>query len=282
MKKFINCNGNLVDLSEPSVMGILNITPDSFYDGGKYKTENFILNRVEQIINEGAKFVDIGAFSSRPGADKVEQSEELKRLNFALKIIKKKFNDIIISVDTFNSDIAKAVVKDYEVSIINDISGGNLDNKMFETIAELNIPYIIMHMQGNPKTMQTNPIYENITKEIIQFFSKKIELAKQLGIKDLIIDPGFGFGKTQEQNYELLINLDKFSIFELPLIVGLSRKSMIYKLLNTNPENALTGTIALNFLALQKGIKIIRVHDVKEAVETIKIYETITKINNTQ
>ena len=256
-------------------MGILNITPDSFYDGGKYISDKKIIERAEQILSEGAKIIDIGAYSSRPGASHVPEKEELDRLQPVLSIIRKKFPEAIISVDTFRSNIAEIVVKDYEASIINDISGGNYDPEMFKTISELNVPYIIMHIKGIPENMQTNPQYEDLIKEILMFFAEKIEKAKLIGINDIIIDPGFGFGKTLEHNYELMKHLDKFKILDLPILVGISRKSMIYNLFNSTPDNALTGTIALNAFALQKGADILRVHDVKEAIETIKIVEML-------
>lgn len=269
--KTINCKGFLLDLSKPVVMGILNITPDSFYDGGKYFEKNKALKRAEKIISEGGKIIDIGAYSSRPGAENISQKEELRRLIPVLKIVKNKLPKAIISVDTFRPEIAKIVVNDYEVAIINDISGGNPAEKMLETISQLNVPYILMHTKGTPKTMQNNPNYKNLLTEILTFFAKKIQQAKLLGINDLIIDLGFGFGKTIEHNFELLENLEKFKIFDLPLLVGISRKSMIYKKLNVNSEKSLAGTIALNTKALIKGADILRVHDVKEAVQTITL-----------
>ena len=281
-KLTINCRGELIDLSIPKVMGILNITPDSFYDGGKHKTEKDITNQVEKMITDGCDMIDIGAYSSRPGADHVSETEELNRLISVLKVLRKKFSKLIISVDTFRSHIAKTVVKDFDVDIINDISAGDLDPKMFETITELNVPYIMMHMQGTPDTMQQNPHYENVVKEIMMYFSEKIHQLKLLGINDVIIDPGFGFGKTVEHNYQLLKNLSDFKIFELPILVGVSRKSMICKVLEVDPENALNGTSVINTLSLLGGANILRVHDVKEAKQTISLFNKFThaKVDN--
>lgn len=274
----INCNGKLLDLSSPVVAGILNITPDSFYDEGKYFDENHILKRTEEIINEGAAVIDIGACSSRPGADHVSEEEELKRLIPALKLIRNKFADVIISADTFRSTIAEYVVKEFNVDIINDISGGNFDDKMLETIAKLQVPYVLMHMKGTPQNMQNDPVYDDLLKEILMFFAEKNQRAKQLGINDLIIDPGFGFGKTTDHNYELLKNLDKFKILDRPILIGISRKSMVFKLLNEIPENVLPGTIALNMAALENGANIIRVHDVKEAVQTVAVFNKLNSV----
>jgi dihydropteroate synthase len=281
-KLTINCKGELLDLTYPKVMGIINITPDSFYDGGKYISEESLMLRVNKMIYDGCDIFDIGAYSSRPGALEVTEKDELQRLSYALSIIRNKFPDIIISVDTFRSKIAKAVVEDFNVDIINDISAGDLDAGMFETIAELNVPYIIMHMQGIPENMQNNPQYKNIVKDMSMYFSKKVDQLKLLGVNDVIIDPGFGFGKTIDHNYQLLKHLDDFKIFELPILVGLSRKSMLCKVLGIEPENALNATSVANTLALDRGANILRVHDVKEAVETIKIYETFTtaKVDN--
>lgn len=268
----INCRGKLLNLSEPKIAGILNITPDSFYDGGKYSSEKEILNRIKQLVNEGADIIDIGAFSSRPGAKLISENEEKKRLKSALENIRKHYPDIILSVDTYRSEIAKFVVNNFEADIINDISGGNFDDKMFETIADLNVPYIVMHIQGTPESMQKNPEYNDVVKDLLKYFSEKIEFAKKIGINDLIIDPGFGFGKTIEQNYRLLNKLELFQITERPIMVGLSRKSMIFKLSNETPEKALPGTLALNMIALQKGANILRVHDVKETKQIIRVY----------
>jgi len=275
IKKTINCRGKLINLDKPVVMGILNLTPDSFYDGNFYNSPEKIHKRIKKIIDEGADIIDLGAYSSRPGAEHIPEKEELKRLIPTLEIILKHFPDTIVSVDTFRSEIAKIVVKNFGVSIINDISGGSLDDKMFESIASLNIPYIMMHMQGSPQTMQSHTNYKDILSEIIQYFTDKIDALKSIGIKDVIIDPGFGFSKTLEQNYELLRKLELLKVLELPVLVGVSRKSMIYKHLNISPDEALNGTSVVHTVALQKGANILRVHDVKEAVQTIKLFSLI-------
>ncbi len=271
----INCNGYLLDLSVPKIAGILNITPDSFYDGGNYVSEDAIKIKTKELIEEGADIIDIGAFSSRPGAKLISELQEKKRLQSALEIVRKYFPNIILSVDTYRSEIARFVIKEFDVSIINDISGGNFDDKMFETIAEFQVPYIVMHMQGNPGTMQKKPQYNDVVKDLLKFFSKKTESAKKYGINDLIIDPGFGFGKTPEHNYRLLNKLDLFNIFERPILVGLSRKSMIYKLNDETPDDALPGTLALSMIALQKGTNILRVHDVKETLQVISVFKKL-------
>jgi len=276
--KTINCKGKLIDLSKPLVAGILNVTPDSFYDGGKYTNFENIKSRVKQIIYEGANIIDIGAYSSRPGAKHISEKEELQRLIPVLEMMLKYFPETIISVDTFRSKIAKTVVDNYGVAIINDISAGNYDAKMFETIADLNVPYIIMHMQGVPQNMQQNPHYDDIIKEILMFFAKKLEIAKQIGINDIIIDPGFGFGKTIEHNYQILNELEKFKILDCPVLVGISRKSMIYKLLDKKPEDVLPATLALSMTALEKGTSILRVHDVKETVQILKVFNKLKSI----
>ena len=268
---YINANGQLMDLSEPQVMGILNVTPDSFYAGSRGVTESYIIERLHQILDEGASIVDIGAYSSRPGAQEVSVEEEMERLRTGLELIRKHRPDAIVSVDTFRADVAKMCVEEYGVAIINDISAGQMDKEMFTTIARLGIPYIIMHMKGTPQTMQNNPQYDHFLKEIFYYFSEKVQKLRDLGVKDIIIDPGFGFAKTLEHNYELMNHLEEFSLFELPLLVGVSRKSMIYKLLGTTPEEALNGTTSLNTIALLKGANILRVHDVKEAVEAVRI-----------
>ena len=270
---FINVNGRLMDLSEPQVMGILNVTPDSFYAGSRAETEKDIIRRLHQITDEGASIIDIGAYSSRPNAEDVGIEEEMSRLRTGLELIKKHQPDAIISVDTFRADVAKMCVEEYGAAIVNDISAGLLDKEMFPTIARLGIPYIIMHMKGTPKDMQAAPHYDNLLKEIFYYFSEKVQKLRNLGVKDIIIDPGFGFGKTLEHNYELMNHLEEFRLFEVPLLVGVSRKSMIYKLLEINPEEALNGTTTLNTIALLKGANILRVHDVKVAMETIKIVQ---------
>ncbi len=271
----INCRGKLIELSEPKIAGILNITPDSFYDGGKYFSENSVKNRTEQLVTEGADIIDIGAFSSRPGAELISEKEEQKRLQFALNIIRKLYPDMILSVDTYRSEIAKFAVNNFNVDIINDISAGTFDAEMFDTIAKLNVPYIILHMQGTPGNMQKKPQYKDVVKDLLKYFSEKIERAKKTGINDLIIDPGFGFGKTIEHNYQILGKMELFQFAERPILVGLSRKSMIYTLNNETPDDALPGTLALNMTALQKGANILRVHDIKETKQVIEVYKKI-------
>ena len=270
---YINVNGRLMDLSEPQVMGILNVTPDSFYAGSRSETEKDIVHRLHQIIDEGASIIDIGGYSSRPNAEHISAEEEMNRLRNGLEIIRKHHPDAVVSVDTFRADVAKMCVEEYGAAIINDISAGQMDEAMFPTIAQLGVPYIIMHMKGTPQDMQVCPKYDHFLKEIFYYFSEKVQKLRDLGVKDIIIDPGFGFAKTLEHNYELMNHLEEFSLFELPLLVGVSRKSMIYKLLGNTPEEALNGTTALNTIALLKGANILRVHDVKEAVESIKIVQ---------
>jgi len=270
--KQINCKGKLVDLSSPKVMGILNLTPDSFYDGGKFKTENDIIKQVELMLFEGATFIDIGAYSSRPSAKHISQEEELARLIPVLKTIISHFPDILISVDTFRSEVAKQSIK-AGACMINDISAGSMDDNMFETIAQLQVPYVIMHMVGTPQNMQHNTLYKDLVQDIIFYFSEKIFELRKLGVNDIILDLGFGFSKTLDQNYELLSKLELFNFLELPILTGLSRKSMLFKLLDIKPEEALNATSVANTIALQKGSHIIRVHDVKEAMQTITIVE---------
>ena len=266
----INCLGKLIDLSSPKVMGILNITPNSFFDGGKYTDEKSILIQVEKMLTEGADFIDIGAYSSKPNSEFVSEQEEQNRLIPVINLILNNFPKTLIAVDTFRANVAKAGIEN-GACIINDISAGSLDENMLQTVAKLEVPYILMHMKGNPQTMQSLTQYENITKEMLFYFSKKVALARSFGINDLIIDPGFGFAKTLEQNFEVLNNLELFQMLELPLLVGVSRKSMIYKTLETSAEFALNGTSVLNTIALQKGATILRVHDVKEAIECVKL-----------
>mgnify|MGYP006169175677 FL=1 len=270
----INCKGNLIDLSTPKVMGILNITPNSFYDGGKFQEESVVLNQVEKMLNEGATFIDIGAYSSKPNAEFVSEVEELQRILPVVQQIIKQFPEAIISIDTFRAEVAKQCVLN-GAALINDISAGLLDEKMLPTVAELQVPYIMMHMKGNPQTMQALAYYDDIVKEMIYYFSERIFEARKLGINDLIVDPGFGFAKTLEQNYEVMQKLDIFKQLELPLLVGISRKSMIYKALETSAQEALNGTTFLNAIALEKGANILRVHDVKEAVEGVKLFEKL-------
>ena len=270
----INCKGQLIDISSPKVMGILNVTPDSFFDGGSYKNERDILNQVEKMLNDGATFIDVGAYSSRPNSPYVSETEELQRIIPIIDLLVKQFPDIIISVDTFRSEVAKACIQ-HGASIINDISGGFRDENMLQTVANLQVPYIMMHMKGDQNTMQDLTNYDDLVNDIIFYFSKQIEACKQLGIKDVIIDPGFGFAKTREQNFELLNKLELLNIISAPLLAGVSRKSMIYKTLNTTAKETLNGTTALHMVALQKGAKILRVHDVKEAVESVKLFNAL-------
>ncbi len=270
-KRTLNFAGTLYELSSPMVMGILNITPDSFYEGSRHVSDSDILKRCETVLFEGGDIIDIGAYSSRPGAVHISEEEELGRLGPALSLIRKSFPDALLSVDTFRSNVARAVVHDFGVQMINDISAGTLDEAMLETVAGLKVPYIMMHIKGDPRTMQQLTDYHDLVRDILKYFAEKVDQAKKAGIHDIIIDPGFGFGKTLEQNYHLLQRLSEFRIFELPILVGTSRKSMIYKLLDTSADKALAGTIAANTLALLNGADILRVHDVKEAIDAIKI-----------
>lgn len=270
----INCKGTLVDLSSPKVMGILNITPDSFYDGGKYKNEVAILNQVEKMLFEGATFIDVGAYSSRPGAKHISEEEELQRILPVINLLIKNYPEIIISVDTFRSKIAMETINS-GAAIINDISGGKMDDIMFDTVANLQVPYILMHMLGTPQNMQLNPVYEDVTKEIISFFAKQIFDLHQLKLNDVIIDVGFGFGKTIDHNFEILKNLSLFKSLDAPILAGVSRKSMLYKTLDISAQEALNATTSANTIALLNGANILRVHDVKEAIEAIKIVEQI-------
>ncbi|MFO7656082.1 MAG: dihydropteroate synthase [Bacteroidales bacterium] len=273
-KTTIRCKGRLIDLSQPKIMGILNVTPDSFYDGGKYTTDESVIGKVETMISEGADFIDVGANSSRPGAADIKADEEIKRLGRALKIIRKNFSGIILSVDTYHSEVASFVVKEYGADMINDITAGGKDEKMFETVSGLGIPYIMMHMQGTPRTMQSNPVYDDVVNDVLKFFSEKVKKAALAGIADIIIDPGFGFGKTLEHNYTLLSRLGDFKkILGLPVMAGLSRKSMIYRPLGITPAGALNGTTVVNTLAICNGADILRVHDVKEAREVITLIQ---------
>lgn len=266
----INCNSRLIDLTIPKVMGIVNVTPNSFYDGGKHSEINSIIRQVEKMISEGADIIDIGAYSSKPSAEFVSEQDEINRLKVVIKELVNTFPSVVLSVDTFRASVAKFAV-DQGVAMVNDISAGLLDDAMLPTVAELKVPYIMMHMRGTPQTMQSLTQYDDVVKKMLFYFSERIQKARSFGISDLIIDPGFGFAKTLEQNYEVLQKLELFSILELPLLVGISRKSMIYKVLETSPQEALNGTTVINTIALQKGAKIIRVHDVKEAVECVKL-----------
>ena len=267
----LNIKGDTLDLSSPKIMGVLNVTPDSFYDGGVYSNEKNILLQVEKMISDGADIIDIGGFSSKPGAKTISVKEEEKRVIPIIKLINNTFNKIIISVDTFRGEIAEKSLNE-GASIINDISGGNLDKNIYKIANKYRVPYIMMHMKGVPANMQANPKYENINYEIIKDFSYKIDLAEKKGVCDIIIDPGFGFGKSIEHNYQILNNIKLYTVLKKPILVGISRKSMIYKLLKTDPSKALNGTTSLNTIALINGANILRVHDVKEAKEVIKLY----------
>ena len=271
----INCKGHLIDLSSPKVMGILNITPDSFYDGGLFNSEKTILQHVERMLTEGASFIDVGAYSSRPNANHVSEDDELKRILPIVNLIIKAFPETLISIDTFRSNIAKHCIE-AGAALINDISAGKLDENMLPTIADLNVPYIMMHMRGTPQTMQQETNYNNIVKDMLFYFSERIAAAKAMGIVDIIVDPGFGFAKTKVQNYELLNKLELFKIIDTPILVGVSRKSMIYKTLETSAKEALNGTTVLNTIALEKGASILRVLDVKEAVECVKLVKSLS------
>ncbi|WP_308600871.1 dihydropteroate synthase [uncultured Dysgonomonas sp.] len=273
--KTINIKGELLELSQPIVMGILNITPDSFFAESRKQGEQEIVARVAEILTQGGKIVDIGAQSTRPSSTLLSSKEEIERLKPALNIINKEFPDAILSVDTFYSDVARFCVEEHGVDIINDISGGEMDKNMFDTVASLNVPYILMHMRGTPQTMSQLTDYDNLIQDIFYYFSKKIAELHLKGVNDIIIDPGFGFSKTIDQNYELMASLKGFSIFELPLLVGISRKKMIYNLIDSTAEESLNGTSILNTFALQNGADILRVHDVKEAVEAVKITEKL-------
>ena len=266
----INCKGTLVDLSSPKVMGILNITPDSFFDGGEYQNEVAIIAQVSKMLSEGATFIDVGAYSSKPGAAYVTEEEERKRILHVIQLLVREFPEVLISVDTFRSRIAEETIR-AGAAIINDISGGNMDKKMFETVAHLQVPYIVMHMLGTPQNMQKDPQYKNVTHELITFFADKMHRLHQLKVNDVLIDVGFGFGKTKDHNFELLENLSLFQNLEAPILAGISRKSMLYNTLNISAQEALNATTSANTIALLNGANILRVHDVKEAVEAIKI-----------
>lgn len=270
----INCKGKLVDLSSPKIMGILNITPNSFYDGGKYKTDKEILNQAEKMLDEGADFIDVGAYSSKPSAEFFSEEEEIFRIIPVIELLLNTFPDLYLSIDTFRAGVAKVSVE-AGAAVINDISAGLLDQEMIATVADLQVPYIMMHMRGNPKTMQSMTDYEDVLVEIRKYFSERVAVARQAKINDIILDPGFGFAKTLSQNYELMSKMELLDVFDLPVLVGISRKSMLYNLLNISPEQALNGTTVLNTVALQKGANILRVHDVKEAVQTREILKQL-------
>ncbi len=274
----INCKGTLIDLSTPKVMGILNCTPDSFFDGGKYGNSNAIVNQVEKMLREGATFIDVGAYSSRPSAKHISEEEELNRILPVIKLLISEFPSILISADTFRSQVAEQCIH-HGACIVNDIAAGEMDTNMFSTVAKLQVPYIMMHMKGTPQNMQQNPTYVNVVTDLLYYFSKKIAELHELGVNDIITDVGFGFGKTIKHNYQLLKHLELFKNLEVSTLVGLSRKGMLYKPLNINAELALNATTAANTVALLNGASILRVHDVKEAVEAVKIVELLNKAN---
>lgn len=272
MTHTLNLRGRLLELREPQIMGILNVTPDSFYSDSRTPDEAHITERVRQMMDEGADMIDIGGYSSRPGADDVTPEEEMDRLRRGLRIVRKLYPEVPVSVDTFRADVARMCIEEEGADIINDISGGMMDRQMFRTVARLGVPYILMHMQGTPDTMQVAPHYDNLRREVMLYFAERIDRLCQMGAKDIIVDPGFGFGKTLEHNYELMNHLEDFAVFNLPLLVGISRKSMIYKLTGGTPQTSLNGTTALNTISLVKGAHILRVHDVKAAAEAKQIY----------
>lgn len=267
----INVNGRLMDLSQPRVMGILNVTPDSFFAESRKQTDEAVEAQVERMLAEGADMIDIGAYSSRSNAEHVSAEEEMARLRSGLTALRRVAPEAVVSVDTFRADVARMCVEEYGVAIINDIAAGEMDPEMFATVAQLGVPYVMMHMQGTPQNMQLNPHYDNLMKEVMTYFAEKVDRLRQMGAKDLILDPGFGFGKTLDHNYELLSHMEEFAEFGLPLLVGISRKSMIYRLLDITPQESLNGTTVLNTIALLKGAHILRVHDVKPAVEAVKM-----------
>ncbi len=273
----INCKGKLLSLEQPIVMGILNVTPDSFYDGGKHKSFGLQLAQVEKMLGEGAAVIDIGGMSSRPGAEVIDETTELKRVIPIIGEVAKGFPSAIISIDTVHSRVAEAAIG-AGAHIVNDISAGSIDPKMYETVTALGVPYVLMHAKGRPRDMQQQPVYENVSLEILDFFIKEIGKLRQLGVKDIIVDPGFGFGKTVAHNYQLLKNTHVFRMLETPILVGISRKSMIYKILKIKPSEALNGTTALHITALQQGAKILRAHDVKEATECIRLFRKLEEI----
>ena len=272
----INVNGTLMDLATPRVMGIVNVTPDSFFAGSRTRTEADIARRVEQLVAEGADILDVGGYSSRPGADDVSPEEECERLRLGLGVIRRVAPEAVVSVDTFRADVARMCVEEYGAALVNDISGGELDAEMFPTVARLGVPYVLMHMQGTPQTMQDRPQYNNVLRDVFLYFARKVQQLRDLGQKDILLDPGFGFGKTLEDNYALLAHLEEFSsVFGLPVLVGVSRKSMITRLLGITPAEALNGTTVLNTLCLQKGASVLRVHDVRPAVEAVRLVQAM-------
>ena len=272
----INVNGTLMDLATPRVMGIVNVTPDSFFAGSRTRTEADIARRVEQLVAEGADILDVGGYSSRPGADDVSPEEERERLRLGLGVIRRVAPEAVVSVDTFRADVARMCVEEYGAALVNDISGGELDAEMFPTVARLGVPYVLMHMQGTPQTMQDRPLYNNVLRDVFLYFARKVQQLRDLGQNDILLDPGFGFGKTLEDNYALLAHLEEFSsVFGLPVLVGVSRKSMITRLLGITPAEALNGTTVLNTLCLQKGASVLRVHDVRPAVEAVRLVQAM-------
>ncbi len=273
----INFSGQLIDLSIPIVMGILNTTPDSFFKGNRFVSDKGILKCVEKIVEDGGSIIDIGGYSTRPQADVVSDDEEIRRVSEALEIILKKFPDVHISVDTFRSNVVREIVRNYKVAMVNDIGGGTLDALMFETIADLQVAYVLMHTRGTPQSMQTKTEYDDLVPDVFRFLEKRIAQLRLFGVNDIIVDPGFGFAKTGEQNFEILKKLSYFKELNVPVLAGLSRKSMIYNLLNTDAEGALNGTTAAHVLALLGGASILRVHDVKEAFQTIEVYKAYCK-----
>lgn len=273
----LNLHGKLYPLDEPQIMGILNVTPDSFFAESRTSDDEQIAARVKQMMDEGADMIDIGGYSSRSGADDVSPQEEMERLRRGLRIVRKLYPDVPISVDTFRADVARMCIEEEGADLINDIAAGMMDRQMFKTVARLGVPYIMMHMQGTPETMQLDPHYNNLRREVMLYCAERIDRLCQMGAKDIIIDPGFGFGKTVEHNYELMNHLEDFSVFNLPILVGISRKSMIYKLIGGTPQTSLNGTTVLNTIALTKGAHILRVHDVKQAVEAKRIWQATTK-----
>jgi dihydropteroate synthase len=274
----INCKGNLIDLNSPKIMGVLNITPDSFYDGGKFKDSTTVITQVEKMLADGATFIDVGAYSSRPGAENVSETEELQRIVPIVDLLVNKFPEIVLSIDTFRAKVAKECII-AGAAMVNDISAGNLDAAMMHIVSQLKVPYVMMHLKGTPQNMQQNTTYDHLLKDILYYFSEKITDAHEKGIIDIIVDPGFGFSKNLAQNYELMQKLELFNITKKPILVGISRKSMIYKVLKSDAKNALNGTTALNTIALLKGANILRVHDVKEALECIKIVQQLNAVN---
>ena len=271
----LNLGGSIMDLSRPRVMGIINATPDSFYDGSRVPEPAQAIEKAREMIEQGVDILDVGAVSTRPGSQEISETEELERLSPVLEALREAFPDFPVSVDTWRASVARTVKERFEIQLINDISAGTLDPDMFPTMAQLGIPYIIMHMQGTPPNMQDDPAYENVVDEVLQFFAERVYKLKKLGVNDIVIDPGFGFGKTLEQNYMLLGQFDSFKMLELPLMAGISRKSMIYKLLESEPDDALNGSTAAHMAVLLKGARLLRVHDVKAAVETVKIFQQI-------